>query len=125
MAPEVAAALQHRIADGSIEIYRGDGRELGVSDRFEFIVLCTGPDDNIAGTQPPLASLVARGLAHPGPHGMGIDTDADTGQLISASKSLIPDLYAIGPLRRGTLWESTAIPEIRTEAARLAALLLG
>lgn len=125
MAPEVAAALQHRIADGSIEICRGDGRELGVSDRFEFIVLCTGPDDNIAGTQPPLASLVARGLARPGPHGMGIDTDADTGQLISASKSLIPDLYAIGPLRRGTLWESTAIPEIRTEAARLAALLLG
>jgi uncharacterized NAD(P)/FAD-binding protein YdhS len=55
---------------------------------------------------------------------MGIDTDADTGQLISASKLPVPDLYAIGPLRRGTLWESTAIPEIRTEARRLAALLL-
>jgi uncharacterized NAD(P)/FAD-binding protein YdhS len=125
MAPEVAAALQHHIADGSIEIHRGDGRELAVSDDFQYIVLCTGPDDNTAVTQPPLASLVARGLASPGPHGMGIDTDGDTGQLISASKSPIPDLYAIGPLRRGTLWESTAIPEIRTEARRLAALLLG
>ena len=124
MAPEVGAALQQRIADGSVAIHRGDGRGLAVSDRFDYVVLCTGPDDNTAATQPPLASLVARGLARPGPHGMGIDTDADTGQLLSEAGALVPNIYAIGPLRRGTLWESTAIPEIRTEARRLAALLL-
>ena len=32
-------------------------------------------------------------------------------------------LFAVGPLRRGTLWESTAIPEIRVQAARLGRLL--
>ncbi|NDE52834.1 MAG: pyridine nucleotide-disulfide oxidoreductase, partial [Actinobacteria bacterium] len=60
----------------------------------------------------------------PGPHGMGVDTDADTGQLLTATGALASRIYAIGTLRRGTLWESTAIPEIRSEARRLAALLV-
>ena len=124
MAPEVGAALQQRIADGSVVLHQGEGRQLVATEKIDFVVLCTGPDDNTAATQPPLASLVARGLARPGPHGMGIATDADTGQLLSESGALVPNIYAIGPLRRGTLWESTAIPEIRAQARRLAALLL-
>jgi uncharacterized NAD(P)/FAD-binding protein YdhS len=55
---------------------------------------------------------------------MGVDTDADTGQLLTATGALASRIYAIGTLRRGTLWESTAIPEIRSEARRLAALLV-
>ena len=103
---------------------RGDAQRLATSDDFDYVILCTGPDDARSITQPPLDSLVARGLARRGPHGMGIDTDPDTGQLISAAGTLVPDIYTLGPLRRGTLWESTAIPEIRSEARRLAALLL-
>ena len=34
-------------------------------------------------------------------------------------------LLAIGPLRRGVLWESTAIPELREQAAVVAQRLLG
>ena len=37
----------------------------------------------------------------------------------------MPGLYAVGPPRKGTLWESTAIPEIRTQAAEVARLVLG
>jgi uncharacterized membrane protein len=33
-------------------------------------------------------------------------------------------LFALGPLRRGVLWESIAMPEIRDQAARLAVHLL-
>ena len=55
---------------------------------------------------------------------MGLDTDPDTGQLISANGTPVPEFFTLGPLRRGTLWESTAIPEIRSEARRLAAMLL-
>jgi uncharacterized NAD(P)/FAD-binding protein YdhS len=33
-------------------------------------------------------------------------------------------LYALGPLLRGGLWESVAIPEIRVQAERLAQRLL-
>jgi uncharacterized NAD(P)/FAD-binding protein YdhS len=34
---------------------------------------------------------------------------------------VVPGLYAVGPPRKGTLWESTAIPEIRAQAAQVAA----
>ncbi len=33
-------------------------------------------------------------------------------------------LLAVGPPRKGTLWESTAIPEIRTQAAEVARAVL-
>ncbi|NBV82237.1 MAG: hypothetical protein EBR63_03020, partial [Actinobacteria bacterium] len=72
----------------------------------------------------PLAGLVADGSVCAGPHGMGIATDADTGQVHDAQGRHVDGLYAIGPLRRGTLWESTAVPEISIEARRLATLLL-
>ena len=124
MAPEVAQSLQKSITDGTVVVQRGDGRRLAESGAYDYIVLCTGPDDGAAISQPPLASLVARGLARSGPHGMGIDTDPDTGQLLAADGTLVPDVFALGPMRRGTLWESTAIPEIRSEASRLAAMLL-
>jgi uncharacterized NAD(P)/FAD-binding protein YdhS len=29
-------------------------------------------------------------------------------------------LYAIGPLRKGSLWESIAVPELRAQASQLA-----
>jgi len=124
MAPEVARPLADLTTRGVITIDHSPARERAASTDIDFVVVCTGPDDTDALTRPPLASLVAAGQARPGPHGMGIDTDADTGQVVTASGDLVPNLYAIGPLRRGTLWESTAIPEIRSEARRLAALLL-
>jgi uncharacterized NAD(P)/FAD-binding protein YdhS len=33
-------------------------------------------------------------------------------------------LFAIGPLLRGTLWESVAVPELRGQALRVAQTLL-
>ena len=124
MAPEVARLLADHTSLGVITIDHSPARERAASTDIDFVVVCTGPDDTDALTRPPLASLVAAGQARPGPHGMGIDTDADTGHVLTASGDLVANLYAIGPLRRGTLWESTAIPEIRSEARRLAALLL-
>jgi uncharacterized NAD(P)/FAD-binding protein YdhS len=32
-------------------------------------------------------------------------------------------LYALGPLRKGKLWESVAVPELRVQVAELARLL--
>jgi len=34
-------------------------------------------------------------------------------------------LFTLGPLRKGELWESTAVPELRVQAERLARRLLG
>ena len=33
-------------------------------------------------------------------------------------------LFAIGPLMRGTLWETTAVPELRGQAMRVAQVLI-
>lgn len=124
MAANVAAELRGRQLDGLIQVRRGDARTLAESGTFSHVVLCTGPDDSALLRSAPLAGLVADGSVCAGPHGMGIATDAATGQVHDAKGAHVDGLYAIGPLRRGTLWESTAVPEISIEARRLAALLL-
>ncbi|MDO9396717.1 MAG: hypothetical protein Q7T71_09250, partial [Herbiconiux sp.] len=55
----------------------------------------------------------------PDPLLLGIDT-LDGGELVGESGRAVPGLYAVGPPRKGTLWESTAIPEIRNQAAAVA-----
>jgi len=124
MAANVAAELHGRQSEGLIQVRRGDARTLAESGAFDHVVLCTGPDDSALLRSAPLAGLVADGSVCAGPHGMGIATDADTGQVHDAQGAHVDGFYAIGPLRRGTLWESTAVPEIRSEASRLAAQLL-
>ena len=124
MSAEVSEALLRERASGNIAVCRGDARTYAESKSFDIVVLCTGPDETALLHTAPLASLVADGTICPGPHGMGIATDADTGQVHNSTGRLVDGLYAIGPLRRGTLWETTAIPEIRSEARRLATLLL-
>lgn len=125
MAASVAEALDEHRRAGLIKIERGDARAHLETGSFDAVVLCTGPDDAALLSAAPLADLAAKGIVTSGPHGMGIATNADTGQVCNQQGRLVDGLYAIGPLRRGTLWESTAIPEIRVEARRLATLLVG
>jgi len=74
--------------------------------------------------QPLVDALLASGRARPGPHGLGLDGDAD-GRVLGAHGSAHPDLWMLGGLRLGTLWETTAIPDLRKDAAALAARLAG
>ncbi|HKV67628.1 MAG TPA: hypothetical protein VJN72_06025, partial [Gaiellales bacterium] len=59
-------------------------------------------------------------LARPHPLGLGIDTGPG-GAVLDADGRPSASLYTIGWLRRGELWESLAIPELRDQAAALAA----
>lgn len=54
---------------------------------------------------------------------MGIDADS-TGAVIDAKGDACCWLYAIGTARKGTLWETTAIPELRVQAQALAQVLI-
>tara|TARA_B100000700_G_C14222458_1_gene479894 strand:+ start:148 stop:336 length:189 start_codon:yes stop_codon:yes gene_type:complete len=36
----------------------------------------------------------------------------------------VGNLFAIGPPLRGTLWETTAVPQLRSQAMRVAQLML-
>ncbi len=40
--------------------------------------------------------------------------------MLDVSGQVVPGLYVVGPPRKGTLWETTAVPEIRGQAAVLA-----
>ena len=95
--------------DGGVVVTLSDGTELSVAG----VVNCTGPA-GAPGNDPLLASLTRTGLVRPGPSGLGVDT-ADDGRVLGVLPPTIP-LYAIGTLRRGNLWESTAMPEIREQA---------
>jgi uncharacterized NAD(P)/FAD-binding protein YdhS len=66
-----------------------------------------------------MQNLLAQGLARPDPLFLGIDVDAK-GALIHSNDIPSTFLYTIGPARKGSLWETIAVPEIRTQVAQLA-----
>lgn len=55
--------------------------------------------------------------------GLGVDTD-DRGAVISAEGEPARWLYTLGSTRRGQLWETTAVPELRLQAQALSQTLL-
>jgi uncharacterized NAD(P)/FAD-binding protein YdhS len=106
----------------------GDCLEVSLSDgsvrRVAAVVNCAGPCQSPQrSTDPLVQALVGRGVAVPGPLGLGVDTAAD-GRLRDEG-GRAEAVWTLGALRRGTLWETTAMREIREQAAELALRLLG
>jgi uncharacterized NAD(P)/FAD-binding protein YdhS len=96
----------------------------GETVRVAAVVNCTGPRDRVQRREGALLlDLLTAERTRPGPLGLGLDTDHD-GRLLDAAGAVQPGLWTLGALRRGQLYESTAIPEIRTQARDIAALLL-
>jgi hypothetical protein len=58
-------------------------------------------------------------LARPGHLDAGIDTDAG-GRVLTVSGQPIEWMWALGSLRQGQLLETTAVPEIRSQALHVA-----
>jgi uncharacterized NAD(P)/FAD-binding protein YdhS len=104
---------------------RGRGRDDIETLRVARIVNCTGPELNIVRSgEPLLSALVAAGRIRPDPLKIGIDVDQEC-RTLGADGAPSDSLYAIGPMTRGTFWESVAIPDIRTQAARVAERIAG
>jgi uncharacterized NAD(P)/FAD-binding protein YdhS len=100
---------------------RTTGKEFTL--RVDRIVNCTGHEADLRKLQNPLTqSLVSQDLARPNPLSLGLDV-AEDGALIGGGGIPSQALFAIGPLRKGCLWETTAVPEIRVQAEALAELL--
>jgi uncharacterized NAD(P)/FAD-binding protein YdhS len=109
---------------GSVEVgIRRRGQPITTPHRAGAVINCTGPASDYARVDEPLfAALRGRGLATPDPLRLGIATD-DQGALIDARGAASPVLFTLGNPRKADLWESTAVPELRSQAARLAARL--
>jgi len=136
MSPPVAARLavlqaanRVRVHSGTVTAVRVIGDEVELSghrgERWTggLLVACTGPSADIGRTTDPLLRhLIGTGLAVVGPHRLGLAVDP-RGQLVGPDGGARPGLFALGLLRRGTVFETTAIPEIRAQAVALAPLL--
>jgi uncharacterized NAD(P)/FAD-binding protein YdhS len=88
------------------------------------VVNCTGPESNYRRLNHPLVrSLREKNLIEADELGLGLRTD-DHGALLSSDGIASSWLHTLGPSRKGQLWETTAVPEIRVQAQALALRLL-
>lgn len=138
MSPMAAAVLHDMASGGRVQVVAG--RVIGVESRCEgaaawirephaarpvraraqWIVNATGPRHELRARRDPLLeSLVRRGAARSGPLELGLDVSRD-GAVRDATGVASPTVFAVGALRVGCEWESTAIPEIRAQAAAIA-----
>jgi len=90
----------------------------------ERVINATGPEMNFRRVRDPLLrQLLHDGWCRPGPLGLGFDA-APNGAIVGADGISSPILSTLGPPLRGVLWETTAVPEIRVQAAALARRLV-
>jgi len=90
----------------------------------DWVINCTGPlPSNTSSGNPAIGSLLVDGWLKPDPLGLGIET-TETGVALNVNHEPIDDLLVIGTLRKAMEWESTAVPELRVQAAQIARMVL-
>jgi uncharacterized NAD(P)/FAD-binding protein YdhS len=142
VAPEIAAMVTAEIQSGKVARHAArivsidsdpGGLRVAITPRGESatrslvvqrVINCTGPNTGIEMCESPLTkALLSAGACRPDEVGIGLACDAD-GALIDAAGRVSDRLFTLGPLRKGELWESTAVPELRVQAERLARRLV-
>jgi uncharacterized NAD(P)/FAD-binding protein YdhS len=145
MAPPVAEAVAAALASGAFEVAAGrieavepvgaPGQGLRVRWRprgggverelvAQRVVDCRGPEADYARLADPLIrQLLADGLARPDPHRLGLETTT-WGHLVGCDDGSLPTMLAVGPVTRGTFWETTSVPDIRGQAEQIAVTAL-
>jgi uncharacterized NAD(P)/FAD-binding protein YdhS len=139
MAPAVAERLSALTAEGRLSTLSGSLVDVEASPRRLSVSVATGDDGDLrqlacsrivvcAGSSmdvsrspsPLLQSLLQKGYVTPDALGLGLRA-TPSGALIDANSGESHGrLFTLGPLRRGELWETTAVGEIRVQARDLA-----
>lgn len=142
MAPQVGARIAAAMQDGSLRLIRGHvsqaraGRH-GVTLDLEsasggassisaaWVLNCTGPGGAHLGrdADPAIRSMLEAGLAAVDPLGLGLETDEE-GRVLDAMGRVHLDAVVVGTLRKPALWETTAVPELRVQAAEAATAVM-
>jgi uncharacterized NAD(P)/FAD-binding protein YdhS len=136
-APQIAQFIADQISSGQIQVHAGritdcaeDERGIRVTYRdrksgkansllVNRVINCTGPESDCRRLGNRLMfALLDEGLARPDPLFLGLDVSLD-GALIGRDGTISQSLYAVGPARKGSLWESTAVPELREQIHKL------
>ncbi|MBO2448208.1 FAD/NAD(P)-binding protein [Actinomadura barringtoniae] len=128
--PATAERIDRLQASGRLRITRGRVQNVETNDddrltvrlddgkalQSGWLINGTGPSHS---PDPFYARLIAAGIARPGPLGLGIDADLD-GAVLDERGEPHRTLFTLGPTLRGRRYETTAIPEIRAQAAVVA-----
>jgi uncharacterized NAD(P)/FAD-binding protein YdhS len=141
MAPSSRVVLRELRHTGRLDVGVGEVRDVeplpggglrvtlvdGTTRDVGWVVNCTGPRHDVRTLGNPLLDDLLRpredgALATAATAGMGVSTA--NGRLVDQHGSAAVPLWTLGALRRGELWESTAVPEIRTQALALASGVL-
>jgi uncharacterized NAD(P)/FAD-binding protein YdhS len=138
VAPEVGRLLDELRQNGRLVLQAG--RVIGCIDRDGFaevtyqkrettttrvlrvarIVNCTGHETDVRRVDSRIVkSLLDNDLARVDAGLLGLDV-TDEGAMIDGMGCPSKSLFALGSARKGLLWESTAVPEIRVQAQHLA-----
>jgi len=131
MAPAVAARIDELRSSGRLTVVAGGvwaarsgwrGVDVHLADRrirVGAVVNCSGPAPFVRWSHNHLVrELLASRVVRPGPLGLGLESGPD-GSIPGSDGRL----WLVGPLRRGTRWEVTAVPEIGEQAAALPGVL--
>lgn len=85
-----------------------------------WVVNCTGPaPSNSVAANPAIGSLLVDGWLAPDELGLGLKT-TPAGNAIGEDGREANDVFVVGTLRKPQYWESTAVPELRVQAAAIA-----
>jgi uncharacterized NAD(P)/FAD-binding protein YdhS len=139
IAPEIHRQLAEAIANDQLEIIKGRLRECEESaDKMQIevqsstvkrvinvaaVINCTGPQESYVPSQSSLfTNLFTRGMVQPDEMNMGIKV-APNFSVVERDGNSSEILFALGALLKGTLWESTAVPELRGQAFRMAEII--
>ncbi|MEP6850767.1 MAG: FAD/NAD(P)-binding protein [Acidobacteriota bacterium] len=139
--PAKAAEVLNRMQEaGQLEILKGRLRKIEFDrDQFDIeysadgmtnqihadvLINCIGSESNFSNVDSPLVkNLMSHGSIRNDDLAMGLDATPD-GSIIGTNGAPSATLHTLGTALRGVLWESTAIPEIRVQANKLALKLL-
>jgi len=136
IAPEIHQRLQAAMAKGQLQLIKGRLRQCeesgdamlltieGAAGRHQVragaVINCTGPQENYLPSNSNLLNdMLAQGLIEPDEMNMGIKVQSNFAVIdrMGRASELI---YALGSIMKGTLWETIAVPELRSQAFRLA-----
>jgi uncharacterized NAD(P)/FAD-binding protein YdhS len=110
-------------ADGIVVEYRRRGFAESVTDRFDRVVVTTGPaHGQVLRTNPVLRALAAAGDVCPDPLGLGLLT-SDRCRAVDDLGRASTTLFIAGPLARGHVGELMGVPEVTAHAETVAETL--
>jgi uncharacterized NAD(P)/FAD-binding protein YdhS len=140
IAPAVGVALDRVLESGRLDVAPGrlvslerTGESFAAGfDRaghaeevaVDAIVNCTGPAGSYQQNSRLVDQLLRTGTATVDPSGLGLSVD-NNGDLLDERGAVDAQIHTLGWPRRGRLYESSAIPEIRGQAETLAERLVG